>query len=96
MLHRGPFPPQRKLHTCHSSISGTWGTLGNVPKLLGTSSRTWGFAGRPQDIPGRFQGHSGQILGRFQADFRSVLGRFWGYSGHISLVLTMDIDHCTI
>jgi hypothetical protein len=60
-----------------------WGPLGNVPKLLGTPSGTWGLAGRPQDVLGRFQGCSwtdfGDVLGRFQGFSGQILGIFWAY-----------------
>ena len=80
MIH----PLQNNPCTRHSCISGTWGLLWNVPKLLGIPSGTQGFAGRPQDVPDRFQGHFGRILGMFWADFRDFLGRFQGFSGQIS------------
>jgi hypothetical protein len=93
----GTRPPQKNPRTRRSRVPGTWGPLGNLPKLLETPSGTWGLAGRPQDVPDRFQGHFRPISGMFSADFRDFLGRFRGYSEHISLVLTiMEIDDWTI
>lgn len=56
-------PPPKNPCTHRSNVSGTWETLGNVPKLLGTSSGTWGLVDCPQDIPSRFQGRFRQISG---------------------------------
>jgi hypothetical protein len=50
---------------CPKTNPGTWGPLGNLPKLSGTPSGTWGLAGHPQDILGRFQRRLGQISGMF-------------------------------
>ena len=62
MLHGDP---KKNPRTCRSHIPGTWRPLGNLPKLLGTPLGTRGLAGRPQDVPDRFQGRSGQILRMF-------------------------------
>ena len=64
MLHGDPSPP-KKLRTRRSRVPGTWGPLGNLPKLLGTSLGTRGLAGRPQDVPDRFQGRYEQISRMF-------------------------------
>jgi hypothetical protein len=58
----GTRPPQKNPH---SRIPGTWGPLGNLPKLLGTPLGTRGLVGRPQDVSDRFQGRSEQILRMF-------------------------------
>ena len=52
----GTRPPQKNPRTHRPRVPGTWGPLGNLPKLLGTSLGTRGLAGRPQDVPDRFQG----------------------------------------
>ena len=61
----GTRPPQKNPRTRHSHVPGTWGLLENLPKLLGTPLGTRGLVGRPQDVPDRFQGRSGQILKMF-------------------------------
>jgi hypothetical protein len=60
MLHGEP-PPKKNMCTRHSRVPGTWGPLGNLPKLSGTPLGTRGLVGRLQDIPDRFQRCSGQI-----------------------------------
>jgi hypothetical protein len=95
----------RKLTQIARDFIGTRGLAGrpqdvpnrNLPKLLGTSLGLGDLLAVPKtfptdfrDVMNRFQGCSRQISGIF-------LGRFWGYSGHISSVLTiMEIDDWTI
>jgi hypothetical protein len=67
--------------------------LGNPRKCAQTAGDfirdSKGLAGHPQDILGRFSG-------TFQTDFQGCSEQIWGYSGHVSSVLTMDIDDWTI
>lgn len=100
---RGPVPPKKTHVSCISGFWGhldpyktspnCWGLqqgLGDflaVPKLMGTSTGTWGPPDRPQYVLDRFQGRSEQISGMVLADFKDFLDRFQGCFGQISGII---------